>query len=78
MDTFDEAYARYLKFLALLDSTDDITEKNLLFRQLTQLLSDLEHGVKGCEMQPDPDEPVTGDWEHLLGSDHPSPREDRP
>lgn len=46
MDSFDEAYARYLRFLALLDKTDDISEKNLLFRQLTQLLSELELRLK--------------------------------
>lgn len=49
MDSFDEAYARYLKFLALLDRTDDIGEKNLLFRQLTQLLSDLERRLNGSD-----------------------------
>ena len=69
MDTFDEAYARYLKFLAMLDSTDDISEKNLLFRQLTQLLSDMEHGVTSREIQADRDEPVTDEWERLLEPD---------
>jgi hypothetical protein len=40
--SFDEGYARYLSFLAKLDTTDDISEKNVLFRQLTQQLSELE------------------------------------
>ncbi|WP_224958260.1 hypothetical protein [Geomonas subterranea] len=46
MDTFEEAYANYLKLLAKLDKTEDISEKNLLFRQLAQLLCDLEQGLK--------------------------------
>ncbi|MBU5614808.1 hypothetical protein [Geomonas azotofigens] len=46
MDTFDEAYANYLKLLANLDKTDDIAAKNQLFRQLAQLLCDLEQGLK--------------------------------
>ncbi|MBJ6800721.1 hypothetical protein [Geomonas propionica] len=46
MDTFDAAYANYLKLLAKLDKTDDITEKNQIFRQLTQLLCELEQGLK--------------------------------
>ena len=56
MDSFDEAYANYLKFLALLDRTDDIREKNLLFRQLTQLLSDLEHRLDRSDTRSAPDE----------------------
>lgn len=44
--TFDEAYARYLDFLVKLDKTDDIAEKNLLFRQLREQLSELENKVK--------------------------------
>ena len=40
--TFDEAYSKYLKSLAKLDGTDDVCEKNQLFRQLTQQLADLE------------------------------------
>ncbi|BCG48044.1 hypothetical protein GEOBRER4_n2910 [Citrifermentans bremense] len=56
MDSFDEAYARYLKFLALLDRTDDIGEKNLLFRQLTQLLADLERRLNGSDTSPVSDE----------------------
>jgi len=78
MDTFDEAYARYLKFLALLDSTDDISEKNLLFRQLTQLLSDMEHGVASREIQADRDEPVTDEWGHLLEPDRRSAPQGHP
>lgn len=46
MDTFEESYARYLKLLAKLDKTDDVAQKNLLFRQLTQLLCDLELRLK--------------------------------
>lgn len=46
MDSFDDAYANYLKLLAKLDRTDDIAEKNLLFRQLAQLLSELEQRLK--------------------------------
>ena len=53
MDTFDEAYAKYLNFLARLDRTDDISEKNVLFRQLTQLLSDLEHRLHATDASPD-------------------------
>jgi len=40
--TFDEAYARYRSFLVKLDKTEDVAEKNLLFRQLTAQLSELE------------------------------------
>jgi hypothetical protein len=43
--TFDEAHARYLRFLAKLDATDDISEKNVLFRQLTEQLSQLENNL---------------------------------
>ena len=46
MNTFDEGYAKYLKLLAQLDRTDDIGQKNLLFRELTQLLCELEHHLK--------------------------------
>jgi hypothetical protein len=44
--TFDEAYATYLNSLAKLDSIDDISEKNLLFRKLTEQLSELEDKLK--------------------------------
>jgi len=47
--SFDEAYARYLSFLAKLDKTDDISEKNVLFRQLTEQLSELENLLKNKE-----------------------------
>jgi len=46
MTAFDEAYARYLVSLAKLDKTDDISEKNLLFRQLTAQLSDMEQKLQ--------------------------------
>lgn len=40
--SFDEAYAGYLSALEKLDQADDIAEKNLLFRQLTTQLTELE------------------------------------
>jgi len=43
--TFDEAYANYLSSLAKLDTTEDIFEKNVLFKQLTEQLSDLEYRI---------------------------------
>lgn len=46
MNSFDEGYARYLKLLAKLDHTDDVAEKNQLFRQLTHLLCELELNLK--------------------------------
>lgn len=49
MDSFDEAYARYLKLLAKLDRTDDVAEKNQLFRQLTQMLCELEQNLKAVK-----------------------------
>lgn len=49
MDTFEESYAKYLKLLAKLDRIDDIAEKNQLFRQLAQLLCDLEQRLKSKE-----------------------------
>lgn len=46
---FDEGYARYQRLLAQLDTTHDISAKNLLFRQLTEQLSELEEKLKnGC------------------------------
>jgi hypothetical protein len=42
---FDEAYARYQSSLSRLDATNDILEKNVLFRQLTEQLTDLEQRV---------------------------------
>ncbi|TGU70814.1 hypothetical protein E4633_17640 [Geomonas terrae] len=55
MDSFDEAYARYLKLLAKLDRTDDVAEKNQLFRQLTHLLCELEQNLKAVKAK-------QGDW----------------
>ncbi|TSK05313.1 MAG: hypothetical protein FPO08_17605 [Geobacter sp.] len=51
MDSFDEAYARYLKLLAKLDRTDDVAEKNQLFRQLTHLLCELEQNLKAVKVK---------------------------
>ncbi|HBA86508.1 MAG TPA: hypothetical protein DCZ75_00570 [Geobacter sp.] len=55
METFDEAYANYRNFLAKLDVTDDISEKNQLFRQLTHLLSDLENRLVSRDLSRDRD-----------------------
>ncbi len=46
MTAFDEAYASYLACLAKLDKTDDIAQKNLLFRELTQQLSVMEQKLQ--------------------------------
>ena len=46
---FDDAYAKYLSSLAKLDTTHDISEKNLLFRQLTEQLSELEERINKGE-----------------------------
>lgn len=51
--TFDEEYARYLSFLAKLDKTDDIKEKNALFRQLTEQLSKLESRLNSSSFNPE-------------------------
>jgi hypothetical protein len=51
MTGFDEAYARYLAALKKLDQADEITEKNLLFRQLTQQLSDLEQRLNSDSLR---------------------------
>ncbi len=59
--TFDEGYARYLSFLAKLDKTDDIKEKNVLFRQLTEQLSELEKRLNTTNFAPDWDETDTED-----------------
>jgi hypothetical protein len=48
---FDEAYAGYLAALKKLDQTDEISEKNLLFRQLTQQLSDLEERLNSRSLR---------------------------
>jgi hypothetical protein len=44
--SFDEAYASYLASLAKLDEIEDITEKNMLFRQLAELLAEMESDLK--------------------------------
>jgi len=46
---FDDAYAKYLTSLAKLDTTHDISEKNRLFRQLTEQLSELEGRINNGE-----------------------------
>jgi hypothetical protein len=46
---FDDAYAKYLSSLAKLDSTHDISEKNRLFRQLTEQLAELENRINNGE-----------------------------
>jgi hypothetical protein len=56
--TFDEGYARYLSFLAKLDDTNDIKEKNVLFRQLTEQLSELESKLSNKNSVSDWDDPV--------------------
>jgi uncharacterized coiled-coil protein SlyX len=45
-NAFDKAYAKYLNSLAKLDQTDNIAEKNLLFRQLAEQLNELEDRLK--------------------------------
>ena len=46
---FDEAYAQYLSCLARLDTADDISEKNRIFRDLTEQLSQLERRINNGE-----------------------------
>lgn len=58
MIAFDEAYARYLSALVQLDGTDDIVEKNALFKQLAAQLSELEkrlinHGSAAQQEEPE-------------------------
>jgi hypothetical protein len=64
--SFDEGYARYLSVLAKLDTTEDIKEKNLLFRQLTQQLSDLERRLSidrfASELDDGGDDPDNNYW----------------
>ena len=55
-NSFDEAYARYLSFLSKLDTTDDISEKNLLFRELTGQLGELESRLHCRDFLPEHDE----------------------
>lgn len=58
--TFDEAYARYQSFLAKLDKTNDIAEKNHLFRELTEQLARLETQLNSQEPeQGDDDSEIT-------------------
>lgn len=61
--TFDEAYANYLSFLAKLDTTQDISEKNVLFRQLTEQLSDLESRLKNSSFLSEREDTVQDDPE---------------
>lgn len=61
--TFDEAYANYLSFLAKLDTTQDISEKNVLFRQLTEQLSDLESRLKNSSFLSEREDAVKDDQE---------------
>jgi hypothetical protein len=58
---FDDAYARYLTSLAKLDTTHDISEKNKLFKQLTEQLSDLESRINNGD---------TTAYEEDAGDDH--------
>ena len=46
---FDDAYAKYLISLAKLDTTQDISEKNRLFKQLTEQLAELEGRINNGE-----------------------------
>ena len=46
---FDDAYAKYLSSLAKLDTTHDISEKNRLFKHLTEQLSELEGRINNGE-----------------------------
>jgi hypothetical protein len=61
--SFDDAYANYLSFLAKLDTTQDISEKNVLFRQLTEQLSDLESRLKNNSIQSEREDIVKNDPE---------------
>jgi len=45
LKTFDETYAEYKRLFAKIDEADSIRGKNELFRQLTALLSKMEHGI---------------------------------
>lgn len=58
MDSFDKAYARYLGYLSKLDTVEDISEKKLLFRELTVLLSDMEEALRTHSYCVDPSEPL--------------------
>lgn len=43
MSEFDEVYTEYQKVLLQLNQAEDIGTKNALFKQLTELLSQMEH-----------------------------------
>jgi hypothetical protein len=60
--TFDEAYARYQSFLAKLDKTNDIAEKNHLFRELTEQLAQLEMQLNSQEPEQGKDDPEITYW----------------
>lgn len=45
-NSFDEAYTRYQSFLAKLDETSEVSEKNLLFRELAEQLSEMEQKLR--------------------------------
>lgn len=47
LDNFEETYAEYKRLFAKIDEADSISGKNELFRQLTALLSKMEHGIDG-------------------------------
>jgi hypothetical protein len=54
---FDDAYAKYLSSLSKLDTTHDISEKNKLFKQLTEQLSELEGRINNGETTASDEEP---------------------
>jgi len=54
---FDDAYGKYLSSLARLDTTHDISEKNKLFKQLTEQLSELEGRINNGETTAPDEEP---------------------
>lgn len=47
LESFDETYAQYKELFEKIDEADSIKGKNELFRQLTALLSKMEHGIQG-------------------------------
>ena len=42
MSQFDKSYAEYQRVLLLFNESDEITKKNMLFKQLTQILAQME------------------------------------
>ena len=58
---FDDAYAKYLRSLAKLDSTHDISEKNRLFKQLTEQLAELEDRINNGETTAREEDPHDGE-----------------